>query len=97
MNDMKSSFELAMERLKKKDIEAGVKAERPITDDQRAAIAEAKKVSEARIAEREILYHSALRSVRDPEAAATLEEEYRRDRERITYDRDRKIEEIRKG
>ena len=97
MNDMKSSFELAMERLKKKDLEAGVKEERPLTDHQRAAIAEAKKVSEARIAEREILYHSALRSARDPEAVATLEEEYRRDRERITYDRDRKIEEIRKG
>jgi len=33
----------------------------------------------------------------DPETLEKLEQEYHRDRERITYDRDRKIEEIRKG
>jgi hypothetical protein len=33
----------------------------------------------------------------DPEALEKLEQEYRRDRERITSERDRKIEEIRKG
>ena len=92
----KSALDLAMERLRKKDRDEGVE-ERPLTDDARAAIAEARKVSEARLAEREILHHAALRKARDPEAAATLEEEYRRDRERILYDRDRKIEEIRRA
>ncbi len=43
----KSAYELAMERLRKKDQEAGVE-ERRLTDEQRAAIAEARKVAEAR-------------------------------------------------
>ena len=92
----KSAYELAMERLRKKDQEAGVE-ERPITDEQRAAIAELRKVYEAKFAEREILHRAALRKARDPEEQNTLEEQYRRDRERLGSERDRKIEEARKG
>jgi hypothetical protein len=92
----KSAYELAMERLKKQDREAGVE-ERPVTAEQKAAIAEVKKVYEAKLAEREILYHSSLRKTGDPEAREKLEEEYRRDRERVTAERDRKIDEVRKG
>jgi hypothetical protein len=91
----KSSFELAMERLRKKDREAGVE-ERSLSAEQRAAIADVRKVYEAKLAEREILYQSSLRKARDPEAAAALEEEYRRDRERINAERDRKVEEARR-
>jgi hypothetical protein len=90
----KSAYELAMERLRRKDREEGVE-ERPLTEEQRAAIAEARRVAEARFAEREILHQSALRRAPDPDSAAALEEEYRRDRERIASDRDRKIREIR--
>jgi hypothetical protein len=91
----KSSFELAMERLKKKDREAGIE-EKPLTDAQREAIAEAKRVCEAKLAEREILYQSSLRkTLADPEAAAALEKEYRRDRELINGERERKVAEIR--
>ncbi len=92
----KSALELAMARLQKKDRDEGVEEERPLTEEQRAAIGEARKVCEARLAEREILHQSALRKAADPESAATLDEEYRRDRERFLYDRDRKIEEIRR-
>jgi ABC-type uncharacterized transport system ATPase subunit len=92
----RSALEIAMERLRKKDADAGV-SDRPLTDQQKQEIAEARRVYEARTAEREILYQSALRKVQDPEAARTLEEEYRRDRDRIQNDRERKIEEIRKG
>jgi hypothetical protein len=92
----KSAFEIAMERLRKKDADEGLQ-ERPVTKDQRDAIAEARKVCEAKLAEREILYHSALRKTEDPEARAALELEYRRERERIQADRDRKLAEIRKG
>jgi hypothetical protein len=92
----KSAYELAMERLRKKDQEAGV-SERPVTEAQRTALAEARKVYEARLAEREILHRSKLARVDDPEAREVLEEEYRRDRERIAYDRDKKLEEIRGG
>jgi hypothetical protein len=90
----KSAYELAMERLRKKDRDEGVE-EQPLTPEQRTAIAEARQVAEARLAEREILYQAAIRRVADPDAAATLEDEYRRDRERVASDRDEKIARIR--
>ena len=43
-----------MERLRKKDAEAGVST-RPITDEQRAAIAEVRNLSDSKIAEQDIL------------------------------------------
>lgn len=92
----KSALELAMERLRKKDKDDGVLAQ-PVTNAQRAAIAEARSVSEAKLAEREILFKSKMAVVRELEAREVIEQEYRRDRERITSDRDRKIEEIRGG
>jgi hypothetical protein len=90
----KSALELAMERLHKKDADAGVSAAR-LTDAQKKAIAEARSVCEAKLAEREILHKSKLAALVEPEARETLDQEYRRDRERITNDRDRKIDEIR--
>ena len=90
----KSAYELAMERLRKKDREEGVE-ERALTAAQREAIAEARRVAEARLAEREILHASKMRAVPDPEAREALEQEYRRDRDRIVSDRDRKIEDVR--
>jgi hypothetical protein len=90
----KSSYELAMERLRRKDRETG-EEERPLTEEQKAALAEARRVAEARLAEREILHQSAARAALEPEAREALELEYRRDRERIVSERDRKMEEIR--
>ena len=90
----KSSLELAMERLRKKDKEAGIE-ERSVTEEQKAKIAEIRKVAEAKLAEREILHRSALRRAEDPENHAKLEDDYRRDRERIVSDRDTKIEKVR--
>ena len=85
-----------MERLRKKDQEAGVE-ERRLTEEQRAAIADVKKIYEARLAEREILHRSKLAAMADPEARAALEDDYRRDRERIASERDRKLDEARRG
>ena len=92
----KSAYELAMERLRKKDQEAGV-VERPLTDEQKAAIAEARKVYEARVAEREILHRDALMKAKSHEEVAKLGEELAIDRDRLGRDRDRKIAEIREG
>ncbi len=92
----KSAYELAMERLRKKDREEGVE-ERALTPAQRDAIAEARKVAEARLAESEILHASKMRGVVEPEAREALDLEYRRDRERIVSDRDRKIDDVRRG
>jgi hypothetical protein len=92
----KSALELAMERLRQKDREAGV-VERPLTDAQRAAIGEARQMYEARMAEREILHQAALRKVQSAEELTKLNEELAIDRERLAQDRDRKIKEIREG
>src|SRR5207244_13339585 len=92
----KSAYELVMERLRKKDRDEGVE-ERTLTPAQREAIAEARRVAGAKLAEREILHSSKMRSALEPEARAALEEEYRRDRERILSDRDRKIDEARRA
>jgi hypothetical protein len=90
----KSALEIALERLKKQDEAAGV-VERPLSDDQRQAIAEARNFCEAKLAERKILHESKLATTWEPEARTTLEEEYRRDVERLTGDRDRKLDAIR--
>ena len=83
-----------MERLRKKDAEAGV-SETPLTDVQRAAIAEARSVYEARVAERRIMHQSAILSVMDPEQRQTLEDALRRDIERLESDRESKVRKIR--
>ena len=92
----KPAYELILERLQKKDREAGVE-ERPLTDEQRQRILELRKVYEARLAEREILFDSARRKAADPESLEELELEYRRDRERLGSERDHKIEEVRRS
>ena len=90
----KSSLELAMERLKKKDAEQGV-SERALTDDQKNEIAEVRKTYAAKLAQEEILYKSKTQGFLDSESRRALEENYRRDVERITHERDRKIANIR--
>jgi hypothetical protein len=92
----KSALELVMERLRKKDAEAGVQ-ERPLTEEQRAAIAEARSVYEARVAERRIMHQSALATTFDPAERQLREEELRRDMERFESERDAKIRNIRDG
>jgi hypothetical protein len=93
---LKSSIELAMERLAKKDADAGVET-RTVTDAQKAAIAEARNFYDAKMAEQEVLYQSKMRATFDPAIRETLTDQYRRDRERLTSERDSKIEKIRRG
>jgi hypothetical protein len=90
----KSALELAMERLKKKDVAEGV-AELTLTDDQRAEIAEIKRVYAAKIAQEEILHTSKLATTWEPEARAKLEDGYRREVQRLNDERDRKVAKVR--
>jgi hypothetical protein len=92
----KSAYELAMERLRQKDKEGSVE-ERPLTAKQKAGIAEARQFHQAKAAEREILHQAAVAAARTHEEVDKLNEELRRDQERLTNDRDRKIAEIRKA
>jgi len=90
----KSAFELAMERLRQKDQEAGV-VERPLSAEQKAAIADARRFYEAKVAERQILHRDVLSKAKSPEEVAKLNEEFAQEMERLQRDRDRKIAEIR--
>ena len=83
-----------MERLRKKDAEAGVE-ETPLTDEQRAAIAEARSICEANIAQRRIMHATEIMNVFDPEQRAERDQELRRDIERFESDRDARIRTIR--
>ncbi|MEO8678321.1 MAG: hypothetical protein ABI665_04700 [Vicinamibacterales bacterium] len=90
----KSAVELAMARLRKKDVDAGV-AETPLTDAQKAGIAEVRQTYAAKLAQEEILFKSKLHASVDFEERQKMEEHYRRDVERLTHERDRKVEKIR--
>lgn len=90
----KTAVELAMARLKKQDADAGV-TDRVLTDDQKNAIAEARKMYGAKLAQEEILFKSQAQGLMDPDSRRTLEDNYRRDVERINRERDRKVEKIR--
>jgi hypothetical protein len=90
----KSAFEIAMARLKKQDADAGV-VEHKLTDEQKAAIAEARSLYESRVAERQILHRSKLLTTYDPAEADKVEQEYRIDLDRLAADRDAKIRKIR--
>jgi hypothetical protein len=90
----KSAYELAMERLKSRDAEAGIE-QKSLTDQQKATIAEIRNFYQAKLAELEVLHHGKLKTVVDPEERAARESEYRRDRERLNSERDAKIEKAR--
>jgi hypothetical protein len=90
----KTAYELAMERLRRQDGEAGIERQ-VVTGAQRAAIAEIRNVYEAKLAQLEVLHQGRLRSLFDPTERATLEAQYRHDRERLTSERDAKVEKAR--
>jgi hypothetical protein len=90
----KSALELAMERLKKKDEAAGIE-QKALTDAQRAGIAEARSVFEARVAERRIMHQSQTAAVFDPQELELRREELMRDLAQLESERDAKIRKIR--
>jgi hypothetical protein len=91
---MKSAYELALERLEKQGIDRP--REESLTAEAREKMAEARKKSEARLAELEILHKDRLKTMADPTQRKEEEEEYVRERRRIEDERDRKIAELRR-
>jgi hypothetical protein len=89
----KSSYELVMERLRAADPKTEKKGS--LTAKQKEAIAEARRVAKARAAEREILFHDALKKIHDPAEREKAESEYATDRRRIDEDCEREVEKIR--
>ncbi|RPI51729.1 MAG: hypothetical protein EHM55_18250 [Acidobacteria bacterium] len=90
----KSAVELALERLRQKDADTGV-LERPPTDEQKAAIAEARSLHASKMAELEILQRSKMAGLFDPAERVQAEDAYRREVARVNEDLERKIGKIR--
>lgn len=91
---LKTSFELAMERLRGADQDAG--KTKPLTTSQKEKIAEARRVAAARLAELEIHFQDARKRFRDPAEQEKVEAEYQIDRRRADEDLERRIAEIRR-
>ncbi len=87
-----------MERLRKKDTEEGVTT-RPMTDQQKAAIAEVRSLYNSKIAEQDILQQSATNRLlgADPAELDEVARQFRRERERLASERDAKVDGLRQG
>lgn len=81
---LKSSYELAMERLQKKDREQGVKRTK-LSDEQKARITELRQEAKAKRAEIEILNRERGQSMTeiDPNKLAEAEEHFQTDLRRV--------------
>lgn len=95
---LKSAYELAMERLREADREAGIEESAPLSDAQKDEIAELRREAEARLAEIDILKQSRVAEAGgDPAKIVEVEEAIRVDRERIRSRLDDAIARVRSG
>jgi hypothetical protein len=94
---LKSAYELAMERLRAKDREAGIEEDRPLDDDQKREIARLRQEAQAKLAELEILHGKAVRATSEPAERQKLEESYRTDRARVESRLESAIARVKRG
>jgi hypothetical protein len=95
---LKSSYELAMERLKAKDRDEGIVEEKPLTAPQKERIAELRQEAKAKLAELEILHRKNLAGTGgDPAAVMKIEENYATDRGRIESRLESAIGKVKRG
>jgi len=91
--EMKSAYELALERLEAQGIERP-RAE-ALSEEVKAAIAEARRVTESKLAELEILHRDKLAKLDDFEKRREQEEYYRREKERLAAEGEAKVAKLR--
>jgi hypothetical protein len=95
---LKSAYELAMERLRRKDREDGVEDAKPLSEAQKERISELRRDAKAKLAEMEILHRKDLAAAGgDPEKTRDLEEKSRIDRARVESRLETGIAKIRQG
>ncbi len=81
---LKSAYEVAMERLRRKDEAEGIEASRPLSAAQKARISELRREAKAKLAEMEILHRKDVGAAGgDPEKIRDLDEKHRIDRARV--------------
>lgn len=90
---MKSAYELALERLEARGIERP--RQEALSEETKLAIAEARRFTEAKLAELEILHHDKLGKLDDGLAIEQQEEFYRREKESLTREGERKVARLR--
>jgi hypothetical protein len=96
--ELKSAYELAMERLQKEDDAAGVERQEPLTQQQKETIAELRQRAKAKLAELEILHRKELAAVsQDPEQLTKAEEQYETDRRRVESGLESTVARVRRG
>ena len=83
-----------MERMRQKDADSGV-VDRPPTDEQKAALADARSFYSSKVAELEILHRSKMAAMFDPAERVQADDDYRRELARLNDDLERKIGKIR--
>lgn len=96
-DELKSAYELAMERLRAQDREAGIKESKPLTAAQKKEIAELRQEAKAKLAEIEIEFDKQKTAATDPEKLTELEEHYQIDRRRIESSLESQIARVKKG
>ena len=97
---LKSAYELAMEKLTRKDKESpqDSTAPRKLSASQKAKIAKIRGEVQAKLAELEILFKSERRAARgDPDRIEKIDEAYRRDRQQLLSRQEERVEEVRRG
>ena len=94
---LKSAFELAMERLKSKDLAEGIEEAAPLTKAQKTRIAELRSEAQSKLAELEILHRKNVAGTSDPAALVKIEENYATDRSRAESRRDAEIAKVHRG
>ena len=95
---LKSAYELAMERLRAEDREAGVEEPKPLTDGQKKEIARLRQEAKAKLAELEILHRDAVTAAGDDaEKLLKVEEQHRIDRERVESRLESAVARVRRG
>jgi len=95
---LKSAYELAMERLNRKDNEKGEEAPAVLSAAQKKKIAAVRKEYEAKLAEQEILYHAVQQEAAgDPDKLDRAGDDYHRDRDFTVSRREARLTAIREG
>lgn len=96
MTDMKSAYELAMERLRKDDPDSVPS----LTREQKEELQRLEESYKAKLAEREVFLQKQLseaRSKGDSEAVAQIEKQIRNERERLEEEKEAAKEKVRQG
>jgi Spy/CpxP family protein refolding chaperone len=96
---LKSAYELAMERLRAKDREAGVEDPTPLTDEQKQTIAGLRQAAKAKLAEIEIMHRKQVAAAvtADPAEIEPIEERYQIDRRRVESKLESDIARVKRG